>query len=113
MVFRRYPYLYREFSDRFDEMDGIDIACALEHDPALVLGLKDHLHKIGRWDVKWLLEFLPEMSLCMKYRGDPDKAEAAYYITFLHKLDDLNKEEKRKILKKTLEILREEKACSQ
>ena len=134
-IFHEYLYLYREFSDRFDEMGGRDIACALindptlmsdlkdyldrmngadiatalEHDPTLVLDLKEYLHKMNGWDVKWLVEFLPEMSLCMKYRGDPNKAEAAYYIGYPHKLDDLNKEEKREMSERIMELLREEK----
>ena len=109
VVFRKHPYLYREFSDRFDEMDGSDIACALRDDPTLVLDLRDYLHKIGGEDIKWLSWNCPEMSLCMEYRGDLDKVEAAYYITFPRKLDDLNNKEKRKILKKTLGLLRGEK----
>ena len=108
-AFDRYPYLYREFSDRFDEMDGWDISCALVDDSTLVLDLKNHLHKINEEHLLWLSKHRPELSLCMKYCNNPDKAEAAYYVLFPHKLNNLNKEEKRKILKKTMEFLQEEK----
>ena len=109
-VFRKNPHLYREFSDRFDEMDGIDIACALRDDPTLTPDLKNQLHKMDRIDIGWLLGFCPEMSLCMKYKGDPDKFEAAYYVLFPHQLDSLNKEEKREMSKRIMELLGEEKA---
>ena len=134
-IFRKHPYLYREFSDRFDEMGAVDVAFALRDDPTLVLDLKDHLHKMAGWDISralrdnpvlvlgfkdhlysmstfdanGVLETHPELSLCMKYRDYPDKIEAAYYIGYPHKLDDLNKEEKREILKKTLGLLWGEK----
>jgi tRNA-dihydrouridine synthase len=109
-VFQKYPYLYREFSDRFDEMDGMDIACALGDDPTLVLDLKNHLHKMSEEHLNWVLYPHPKLSLCMKYREYPDKAEAAYYITFPHELDNLNDEEKREMSKKIMELLGEEKA---
>ena len=135
LVFHKYPYLYREFSDRFDEIDGWNISRALMNDPtlisdlkdylhkmdrmdisltlrevpALVLGLKEYLHKMDRWTTDHMLENCPELSLCIKYGDDPDKLEAAYYITFPHKLDNLNKEEKREMSKRIMELLREEK----
>jgi hypothetical protein len=108
-VFWRYPYLYREFPDRFDEMDGTDISHALRDDPTLVLDLKNYLHKMDKIDIDWVLEDRPEMSLCMKYRDDVDRIDTAYYIGYPHKLDGLDKEEKREILKKTMEFLQEEK----
>jgi hypothetical protein len=134
-IFWRHPYLFREFSDRFDEMGGRDIsraltndptlvldikdylhkmgesdvACALVYTPALVLELRDYLHKMDRWTIGRLLGSHPELSLCIKYKDDPDKLEAAYYITFPHKLDNLNKEEKREMSKRIMELLREEK----
>jgi hypothetical protein len=108
-VFWRYPYLYREFSDRFDEMVGWDVSRALTNDPTLVLDLKNYLHKMDKIDIDWVLEDRPEMSLCMKYRDDVDRIDAAYYITFPHELDGLDKEEKRKMGKKIIEFLREEK----
>ena len=134
-VFQKYPYLYREFSYRFDEMDEIDVAFALINDPtlvsdlknhlhnlsgwgvshavkavpALVLDLKNHLHKIRGSDINWLGGHRPELSLCMKYREYPDKAEAAYYIGYPHKLDGLGKEEKREMSERILELLKEEK----
>ena len=134
-VFRQYPYLYREFSDRFDEMDWLDIACALRDDPTLISDLKNHLcnldgwgvfhavrcdptltlifkyylHKMGGLASEWLEDHCPELSLCIKHKDDPDKVEAAYYVLFPHKLDDLNNEEKREAGKKIIELLREEK----
>jgi hypothetical protein len=134
-VFHRHPHLYREFSDRFDEMTragiyialrddptlvsdlkdhlhiliGIDIASAVREVPALVLGLKNYLHKIDEEHLNWLSDYLPGLSLCLKYKDDPDKVEAAYYIGHPHKLDNLNKEEKREIGKKIIEFLKEEK----
>ena len=134
-IFRIHPHLYREFSDRFDEMTragiyialrddptlvsdlkdylhkltGANISCALIHNPTLILDLKDYLHKMDGWDVGWVLRCHPEMSLYLKYKDDPDKLEAAYYIAFPHKLDDLNKEEKREISKKIIEFLGKEK----
>ena len=134
-IFRIHPHLYREFSDRFDEMSGWDIACALrddptlmsdlkdyldrmngadiatalEHDPTLVLDLKEYLHKMGGWTIGRLLGSHPGLSLCLKYLNDPDKVEAAYYILFPHRLGNPNKEEKREIAKRIMEILREEK----
>ena len=112
-VFRQYPYLYREFSDRFDEMDWLDIACALRDDPTLISDLKNHLCNLNGWDIKWLLERCPKLSLCMRYRGDPNKVEAAYYVGYPHELNNLNKEEKREMSKRIMEFLRGEKACSQ
>ena len=134
-VFWKHPYLYREFSDRFDEMGGEDIYCALVDDPTLISDLKDYLHKMGglgvacvlrdaptlildlknqlhkieRWSATWLLRRCPKLSLCLKYLNDPDKVEAAYYIGYPHKLDDLNKEEKREMSERIMELLREEK----
>jgi hypothetical protein len=108
-VFHRYPYLYREFSDRFYEMRGVDIAHALRDDPTLVSDLKNHLHKIHKTSINWALSHRPELSLCMKYRDNPDMAEAAYYIGYPHELDDLNKEEKREMSKRIIELLKEEK----
>ena len=108
-VFDRHPYLYREFSDRFDEMDGTDVAYALRDDPTLVLDLKNLLHKVSGGYFKWVLYLRPELSLCIKYKDDPDKVEAAYYIGYPHKLDDLNKEEKREMSERIMELLREEK----
>ena len=134
-VFHKHPYLYREFSDRFDEMDRVGVACAilddptlilelkdhlykltgknisyvLKHDPTLVLGLKNYLHKIDEVGVDWLLYFHPNLSLYLKYRDDVDKIEAAYYIRYSQELDDLNKEEKREISKKIIEFLGKEK----
>ena len=134
-IFRQYPYLYREFSDRFDEMGGEDIYCALVDDPTLISDLKDYLHKMGglgvacvlrdaptlildlknqlhkieRWSATWLLRRCPKLSLCLKYLNDPDKVEAAYYIGYPHKLDDLNNEERREMGKRIMELLREEK----
>ena len=134
-VFYQYPYLYREFSYRFDEMDGIDIACAIfedltmiselkehlhkltkdgiahlvEHIPSLILDLRDYLHKMSEEYVDWLLRRRPELSLCIKYKDDPNKVEAAYYITFPHELINMNKEEKREMGKRIIELLREEK----
>ena len=108
-VFRNHPHLYREFSDRFDEMDGNDIAFALRDDLTLVLDLKEYLYRLDGRELGWLLKYLPEISLCLKYKDNPDKAEAAYYILFPHELDDLNKEEKRKIGRRIIELLKEEK----
>ena len=134
-VFSKYPYLYRKFSDRFDDMHGWAIACALMKDPTLVSDLKDYLHKMDRTDISLtlgdnptlipdlrdyihkmsgpaidhLLGRRPELSLCLKYRYDPNRVEAAYYITFPHRLGNPNKEEKREIAKRIMEILREEK----
>ena len=108
-VFHRHPYLYREFSDRFDEMNEMDTAYAVRDDPTLVLDLKNLLRKVSGGYFKWVLQRRPELSLCMKYKDDMDKLEAVYYITFPHELDDLNNEEKREILKKIMELLREEK----
>ena len=134
-VFEEHPYLYREFSDRFDEMSGWDLACALREDPTLisdlkeylhkmdgwgvaralrggptlVLDLKNHLYKMNIWDIDWLLRGCPELSLCIKYRGSLNGVEVAYYITFPHKLGDLDKEEKRKMSKRIMEILKREK----
>ena len=134
-VFWEYPYLYREFSDRFDKMDGVTIANAVRDDPTLVSDLKDYLHKLNQFNIVYILRdvpalalglknqlhkihkapadrlsgFRPDLSLCLKYRDDVDKIEAAYYIGHPHELDDLNKEEKREILKKTLGLLRGEK----
>ena len=134
-VFEKYPYLYREFSDRFDEMfgwdiyhalmndptlisdlkdylhkmDGADVGWVVRDDPTLILDLKDYLHKMERWDVVGVLEIHPELSLCIKYRDYPDKAEAAYYVLFPHELDNLNKKEKREMGKRIIDILREEK----
>ena len=107
-VFRQYPYLYREFSDRFDELGWLDIACALRDDFTLVLDLKKYLHKMSEEYIGLVVDYRPEMSLCMKYREYPDKVEAAYYITFPHEVNNLNNEEKREILKKTMELLKEE-----
>ena len=109
LVFEGYPCLYREFSDRFDEMDGEDVSYALRDDPTLVSDLKEYLYKIERWSVTWLLRRCPELSLCIKYRDYPDKAEAAYYVLFPHELDNLNKKEKREIGKRIMEFLGEEK----
>ena len=136
-VFEKHPYLYREFSDRFDEMDWLDIAYALRSDPtlvldlknqisglsgreishavrnnpALVLFLKDYLYKINGREVDfWLSGISPELSLCIKHRNNPDKVEAAYYVLFPHKLNSLNNEEKREIGKRIIELLQEEKA---
>ena len=135
VVFSKYPHLYREFSDRFDEMNGWAVACALMKDPTLVLDLKNYLHKMGRvdlvsalrevpalapgmkeylhkmeWaDTKWLLKIHPKLSLCIKYKDNPDKIEAAYYIGYPHKLDGLGKEEKREMSERILELLKEEK----
>ena len=108
-VFQKYPYLYREFSDRVDETGGWDISCALRDNPTMILDLKDHLYKLDKMNVGWILYYHPELSLCMKYRNDLDKFEAAYYILFPNKLDDLNREEKREMSKRIMEILREEK----
>ena len=134
-VFINHPHLYREFSDRFDEMDGVgvtfalrddptlapdlkdylykmsgtDIAATLGDTPTLVLDFKDHLHKIERWNVVGLLEVHPKLSLCMKYRDHPDKIEALHYVGHPHESDNLNKEEKREMGKKIIELLQEEK----
>ena len=134
-VFEKHPYLYREFSNRFDEMDGWDISHALRATPALipdfkdylhkmggadvshivrggpilVLDLKNHLHKMGGADIGRLLRRRPELSLCIKYKDDPDKAEASYYVAYPHELNNLNKEEKREMSKRIMELLREEK----
>ena len=134
-VFEKYPYLYREFSDRFDEMDGEYMYCALvddptlisdlkeylhkmsgeyvslalREDPAMILYFKDYLHKMGYMDEDWLVDDRPEMFLCIKYKDNPDKAEAAYYIGYPHKLDDLNDEEEREMGKRITELLEEEK----
>jgi hypothetical protein len=105
-VFSKHTYLYRKFSDRFDEMHGWAIAYALRRDPTLVLDLKNHLHKIHKLNVSWVLQRRPELSLCLKYRGDPDKVEAAYYVGYPHELDNLNNEEKREILKRIIELLK-------
>jgi hypothetical protein len=116
VVFQKYPYLYREFPDKFNEMIGSDIACAVGYDPTMILDLKEYLHKMGIWDamgrrdIDWVMDHRPEMSLCMKYREYPDKVEAAYYITFPHELNNLNNEEKREMGKKVIEFLKEEKA---
>ena len=134
-VFERHPYLYREFSDRFDEMSEWNIFRALTNDPTLILNLKDYLHKMGEtdtsltlreapaltpgmeeylhkidgWAMGHLLGSHPELSLCIKHRNNPDKVEAAYYITFPHELNNINKEEKREMSKRIIELLREEK----
>ena len=136
IVFWKHPYLYREFPDRFDEMDGWDVSRALMMDPTLisdlkdylykmdrmdiaytlrdaptlVLVLKDYLHKMDRWTTDYLLEGRPGLSLCLKYRYDPDKLEAAYYVGYPHELINLNNEEKREMSKRIMELLREEKA---
>ena len=91
-------------------MVGWDVSRALTNDPTLVLDLKNYLHKMDKIDIDWVLEDRPEMSLCMKYRDDVDRIDTAYYIGYPHKLDGLDKEEKREILKKTMEFLQEEKA---
>ena len=109
-VFMKYPYLYREFSDRYNDMYEWTIAFALGQDPTLVSDLKDYLHKIDKKSVDWLLENCPELSLCMKHRDNPDKIETAHYILFPHKLNNLNNEEKREMGKKVIEFLKEEKA---
>ena len=135
-IFRRHPYLYREFSDRFDEMGGWDIRIALGRDPTLVLDLKNHLYKLDRVDMSlilrevpalaldlkdylhklnetddsWLSDYLPGLSLCLKYRDYPDRAEVAYYVGYPHELNNLNKEEKREMGKRIIEFLKEEKA---
>ena len=109
-VFINHPHLYREFSDRYDEMNSIDIYIVLEYDSTLVLDLKNHLHKVNEDHFGWILLHDPELCLCMKYCNNPNKVEAAYYITFPHRLDDLNKEEKREMAKRIIDILREEKA---
>ena len=108
-IFRRHPYLYREFSDRFDETDGWDVSCALRDDPAMILDLKNHLHKMDRFDTYWLSTNCPNLSLCMKHIDNPDKIETAYYIGYPHELNNLNKEERRKMGKKIIEFLRGEK----
>ena len=134
-VFEKHPYLYREFSDRLDEVGNWDIRDALGHDPTLALDFKDHLHKLDMTDishavrdapalvldfkdylhkldkiyVSWLLRECPELSLCIKYKDDPNKVEAAYYITFPHELINMNKEEKREMSKRIMELLREER----
>ena len=136
-VFSKYPYLYREFSDRFDDMHYMNIAYVLGDDPtlflelknrisrmcgreishtvrnspALVLVLKDYLYKMRGSDIDlWLSGVSPELSLCIKHRNNPDKVEAAYYVLFPHKLNGLDKEEKREMGKRIIELLREEKA---
>ena len=109
-VFRKHPYLYREFSDRFYERNGWAVAYALGGDPALVLDLKNHLHKIHKTDISWVLYHHPKLSLCLKYRDDVDRIDAAYYIGYPHELDGLDKEEKREMGKRIIELLREEKA---
>jgi len=135
LVFEGHPCLYREFSDRFDEMDGEDVSYALRDDPTLALDLKDYLYKMDGWgvaralratpilvpdfkeylhkmdnfDADGVLEIHPELSLCIKYRDYPDKAEAAYYVLFPHELDNLNKKEKREMGKRIMEILKKEK----
>ena len=134
-VFWKHPYLYREFLYRCDEMSSVDISCALKYDPTLVSDLEDYLHKMGginiayalkhsptltpdlknylykmdKTDSGWLLGFCPELSLCIKYKDDPNRIGAACYVTFPHKLDNLNKEEKREMSKRIMELLREEK----
>ena len=134
-VFRKHPYLYREFSDRFDEMDGEDVSYASRDDPTLALDLKDYLYKMTGWgvaralratpilvlefkdhlhrmdgaDIGWLEDHRPELSLCLRYRSNPDRVEAAHYILFPHELDNLNKKEKREIGKRIMELLKEEK----
>ena len=135
IVFWKHPYLYREFPDRFDEMDGWDVSRALMMDPTLIsdlkdylhkmcgreishivrngptliLDLKNHLYKMSRQDIDFWLDDSPELSLCIKHKDDPDKVEAAYYILFPDRLISTNKEEKREIAKRIMEILREEK----
>ena len=109
-VFEKYPYLYREFSDRFNELGGVGIACALINDPTLVLDLKDYLYnKMSREIVSWVLRYHPKLSLCLEYRDNVDEVEAAYYITFPHKLNNLNNEEKREMGKRIIELLKEER----
>ena len=108
-IFSRYPYLYREFSDRFNEMGGVGAAYVLVNDPSLVLDLKNRLHNIYSETAGWVAGWRPELSLCLKYKDNPDKAEAAYYIGYPHELDNLNKEERREMSKRIIEILREEK----
>ena len=109
VVFRKYSYLYGEFSDRFDELDEMDVAFALRDDPTLVLDLKDQLYKLKEGYFNWVLYRCPKLSLCMKYEYYPSRLEAAYYILFPDKLNNLNKEEKRKMSKRIIEILKEEK----
>jgi hypothetical protein len=134
-IFWRHPYLFREFPDRFDELGGWTISYVLEHDPALVLGLKEYLHRMSEWDIaytlrkgpalilglkdhlhileevhsNWVLQHRPEVSLCLKHRNNPDKIEAAYYVAYPHELDNLNKEEKREMSERIIELLKEEK----
>jgi hypothetical protein len=108
-IFRQYPYLYREFSDRFNELSGMEVAYALRLDPTLVLDLKEYLHRINGGYFSWVLGVPPKLSLCMKYKDDPDKFEAAYYITFPYELNNLNKEEKREMGKKITGLLEGEK----
>ena len=108
-VFWKHPYLYGEFSDRFDETARVDIYLALRENPRLVLDFKYYLHKINRWDIAGLMEKHPELSLCLKHKDNPDKIGAAYYILFPDKLNNLNKEEKREMSKRIMELLREEK----
>ena len=135
-IFRRYPYLYREFSDRFDELGGVGVSFALMNDLTLISDLKDYLHKMCGWDISnvvrngpilildlrdylhklddmeadWLLKGRPEVSLCLKHRNNPDKVEAAYYVPFPRKLDGLDNEEKREMSERIIELLKEEKA---
>jgi hypothetical protein len=106
-VFEKHPYLYREFSDRFDEMWGWDVHVALNSDPTLILDLKEYLYKPSRFNSKWTAHCPPELSLCIKYKDDVDKFEAAYYITFPYKLDGLDKEERREMSKRIIELLKE------
>jgi hypothetical protein len=108
-VFWRYPYLYREFSDRFDEMVGWDVHNALIDDPTLALDLRDYLYILEEAHSNWVLRHHPELSLCLKYKDHPDRAEVAYYVGYPHALDNLDKEEKREMSKRIIELLREEK----
>ena len=135
VVFWEHPHLYREFSDRFNEMNGWAITCALGRDPTLIsdlkdylpkmgsldithtlrdtptliLDFKDYLHKMDWMDMMWLLKVHPKLFLCVKYKDNPDKVEAAYYIGHSHELNNLNKKEKREMGKRIMEILKKEK----
>jgi hypothetical protein len=105
-VFINHPHLYREFLDRAEEMGEWEIHNALFTDPTLVLDLKEYLYRLDEEHANWNLT---EVSLCLKHRDNPDKFEAAYYITFPYKLDNLNNEEKREMGKRIIELLKEEK----
>ena len=104
------PTLVSDLKNHLHVLSGWEISRAVRDIPALILGLKNHLHRLSVGYFNWVLRRHPELSLCIKYWEDVDKVEAAYYIGYPHELDNLNKEEKREMSKKIMELLREEKA---